>query len=355
MDQQPTFIGMDLGTFKTSIASSNGRRDVVPSAVGWAKDHVARAMLGRDVVFGSDLTKYRLALNVVRPFQRGALKYLDHVEGGVAADKVDKHKQAARLLVQHAVSLTQPPTGAPVYGVIGAPSRANLLNKKVLLEAAAESFDAVVIVPEPFTVAYGMNSLTNTVIVDIGAGTTDICPMHGTYPREEDQVTIPLGGDAIDDEFARRLTELYPQAQVSPNILREIKEKHGFVHDVNEQAVVSLSVKGRPTEFNVTEPLKAACQILVEPIVEGLLEVIGQCDPEFQKAMRENVVLAGGGSQLNGLDQLVETALEPYGGGSVRRVADSLFAGAAGALKLAMHMPPEYWQQLQHVEVRRAA
>ena len=44
MDQGVIFIGMDLGTFKTSIASSTGLRDVMHSAVGWPKDYVARTL-----------------------------------------------------------------------------------------------------------------------------------------------------------------------------------------------------------------------------------------------------------------------------------------------------------------------
>jgi hypothetical protein len=46
MDAKGIFIGMDLGTFKTSVASSAGVRDVIPTAVGWPKDSVARTMLG---------------------------------------------------------------------------------------------------------------------------------------------------------------------------------------------------------------------------------------------------------------------------------------------------------------------
>lgn len=37
-----TYVGMDLGTFKTSVASSGGYRDVMQTAVGWPKDHFAR-------------------------------------------------------------------------------------------------------------------------------------------------------------------------------------------------------------------------------------------------------------------------------------------------------------------------
>ena len=73
MEKDTLFIGMDLGTYKTSVASSSGLRDVLVSAVGWPKDHIARTMLGRDVVFGKDIVEHRLALNIIRPFEKGML------------------------------------------------------------------------------------------------------------------------------------------------------------------------------------------------------------------------------------------------------------------------------------------
>lgn len=347
MNKGVVYVGMDLGTFKTSVASSAGVRDVVYSAVGWPKDQVARAMLGREIVFGQDVVVHRLALDVVRPFEKGVLKYNTYADAGVPADRVERHKEAARLLVEHAINLTRPPYGAPVYGVIGAPARASVVNKQALLEAADGAFDAVLIVSEPFTIAYGMNRLTDTLVVDIGAGTVDICPVYGTFPTEEDQVTVPLGGDFIDEHFYHNLREAYPEAQLSRNMAREIKEKYGFVHEVNEQAVVLLPVDGKPRPFDVTAPLREACRTLVPPILDGLREVIARFDPEFQQRLLQNIILGGGGSQLRGLDRVIEEALQEYGGSKVKRVGDAVFAGAVGALKLAMGMPKDCWTSLR--------
>jgi rod shape-determining protein MreB and related proteins len=347
MDKDIVYVGMDLGTFKTSVASSTGLRDELLSAVGWPKDHFARTLLGRDVVFGKDLIEHRLALDVVRPFEKGVLKYNNIKECGVRPQDVKKHQEAARLLVDHAVALTRPTKGAPVYGVVGAPSRATVANKQIILEAAQGAFDAVMIVPEPFTIAYSMNRLSDTLVVDIGAGTIDLCPIYGTFPSEEEQVTIPVGGDFIDENFTERLRQIYPEAQFSRNMVREIKEKYGFVHDVNEKVLVSLPVNGKPTQFDVTTPLKDACRTIIEPIVKGLRELIGRFDPEFQHRMLQNIVLGGGGSQLRGLDRVIEEAMTAYGGAKVRRVGDAIFAGAVGALKLAMGLPADSWKRLQ--------
>lgn len=352
MNKDVLYVGMDLGSFKTAVVASNGRRENLLTAVGWPKDHVARAMLGRDVVFGEDLIRQRLAIDVVRPFAKGALKYLSHDKAGFPDASLARHKEAARLLVREAVSRLEPPEGVPVYGVIGAPSRATIENKQAIMDAVQGAFSAVVIVAEPFNVAFGMNCLSDALVVDIGAGTIDICPIYGAYPKEEDQVTISCGGDAIDEDFHRRVKQLYPEAQLSLNMARGIKEKYGFVHDLDESAIVNLPVAGRPREFDVTEPLKQACVSIVGQIVAGLCEVVGRFDPEFQRRLLGNIILGGGGSQIKGLDRLIEAALQPYGGGNVTRVYDSVFAGATGALKLAMSMPVANWEKLESLDAR---
>jgi len=343
----PVYVGMDLGTFKTSVASSTGYRDVLPTAVGWPKDHIARTMLGRDVVFGKDLSEHRLALDVVRPFEKGALKYVDAAAAGMNPKQVEKHALATKLVIEYSVQAVQNDKDRPVYGVIGVPSRASMKNKKFIMDAAAGTFDAVAIVSEPFTIAYGMNRLSDALVIDIGAGTIDICPIYGVYPSDEEQITLPMGGDAVDEEFEKRLKLKYPTVQVSRNMVRDLKERHGFVNDLSDAAIVNLPVAGKPTPVDVTEPLKTACDTIVGPIVEAVRGLIGRFDPEFQQRMRQNIILGGGGSQLKGLDRVIELSLKEYGGAKVTRVTDATYAGAVGALKLAMSMPAHGWTALK--------
>ena len=274
------------------------------------KDHVARTMLGRDVVFGNDIVEQRLALNVVRPFEKGVLKYNNADTAGCPRARSISTRRPPACSSSTPSPAPARRRGRAVYGIIGAPARANVLARRIILEAAQDAFDAAMIVSEPFLIAYGMNRLNDTLVIDIGAGTIDLCPVYGTFPKEEDQVTLPIGGDFIDEHFYNAMRKNHPEAQLSLNMAREIKEKYGFVHDVNEQAVVTLPVNGKPTQIDVTDVLKDACQVLVPPIIDGLRELIGRFDPEFQQRMLHNIVLGGGGSQLKGLDRVIEEGLK---------------------------------------------
>ena len=58
------YVGIDLGTSRSVVSASNGNRKWVDSYVGWPKDFVARKMLGKRVLFGSEALEHRLALEL---------------------------------------------------------------------------------------------------------------------------------------------------------------------------------------------------------------------------------------------------------------------------------------------------
>ncbi|MCH7729204.1 MAG: rod shape-determining protein [Planctomycetes bacterium] len=352
MNEEITLVGMDLGSYKTSIACSNGRRDMIPTALGWPKDHVAQAKIGSNIVFGKEIRRRRLILDIVRPFEHGFLKYNPVEQEGDDSEDLARRREAARLIVTHAVSLVAPDPDTPIYGVVGTPSRASLANKQTIMHAARAAFDAVAVIPEPFAIACSMSEIDEALIVDIGAGTIDICPILGRYPCEDEQVTIGQGGDSIDERLQELLIDL--GAVLPREMVRDIKEKYGFAGQAPEPVVVELFTEDEPQNFNLTETLPAACEIIIKPIVDGIRTVLSKVDPEFRGLLRRNILLGGGGSQLRGLDRELERSLEPSGG-NVRKVYDSAFAGAVGALKIAQLMPVEKWEHLKSLGELEAA
>ncbi|HEY7086811.1 MAG TPA: rod shape-determining protein, partial [Tepidisphaeraceae bacterium] len=234
-----------------------------------------------------------------------------------------------------------------LYGVIGVPSRATTKNKQAIIEIAREVLDSVMIVSEPFSVAYGLGRMSDVLVVDIGAGTTDLCRMHGTVPSDEDEISYTIAGDAIDQKLLELIQKSHPQAQVTQNMCKQIKEQYGFVSDANDKIEVLLPVNGKPTPFDLSNEIREACMILVPPIVEGIQKLVSTFNPEFQERLRNNIVLSGGGGQMDGLNKRVEDGMAAIGGGRVTVCEEPLYAGANGALELALDMPADYWQQLK--------
>lgn len=329
------YIGMDLGTSRTAVASSNGVRESVFTAVGYPKDVVSRKLFkGREALFGEEAISKRTALNFHRPLAKGLIK-----DG-------DIEKKAAEDIIRHSLGLARSRTGDLIYAVIGAPAQASMDNKRLIIEAVRDLVDSVIICSEPFAVAYGLDMLDEALVIDIGAGTIDLCRMHGTMPDAEDQFTLDVAGDHIDRTLFESIKAAHPEAQFSIQMIKEIKEKFSGVEDTIDPIKVTLPVDGRPTEFDISKEMKQACNTIVKPMVDALYRLIATFDPEFQTLLRNNVLLGGGGSQIRGLDRALERALDELGGGRVTKVEEPQYSGANGALKIAHDMPEEYWEKV---------
>ena len=181
-DHGVLYLGVDLGTSRTSVSASNGVRETIASYVGYPKDVVSKKLLKRDVLFGEDAIQNRLALNLFRPLAHGVI----HASDGAPEDA---NLKAATDLIGEIIRRAQPRKDELVYAVIGAPAQASMRNKEAILEAARASVDSVMLCSEPFSVAYGLDMLDDVLVIDIGAGTTDLCRMHGTMPEDSDQIT----------------------------------------------------------------------------------------------------------------------------------------------------------------------
>ena len=343
-DHGVLYIGMDLGTSRTSVSASNGVRETLFSYVGYPKDVVGRKLLKKDVLFGKEAIDKRLSLRFYKPLEKGVIKYT----GESMDEEAKQNLKAAQDLIGEAIRLARPRSDELVYCVIGAPAAASIKNREAIIEAARSHVDSVMLCSEPFAVAYGLDWLEDVLVIDIGAGTTDMCRMHGTMPEDADQVMFDVAGDAVDQELGRLITETCPGAQFSVQMVKEIKERYGFVGDASERVMVDLPVEGKPTSFDLTDQLQKACSIVIEPILTGVKKLVATFDPEFQQKLKNRVLLAGGGSMIKGLDSALEKAMKDrLGGGKVVRIEEPIYGGANGALKIAHDMPAEYWEKLK--------
>lgn len=342
MASEVLHVGIDLGTSRSAISASNGERFVVDSFVGWPVDMVAKKVLKRSVMIGHEAVSNRTMLDLHRPLERGLLK-----EGS------DKDVEAVRELLRHLLRLVGVETDGSgkvatenVRAVVGVPAAALRTNKQYLRNSMKGIVDSLMIVSEPFAVAYGLNALLHTMIIDIGAGTTDFCVMKGRYPTEEDQRTLTVAGDSIDGHLHKLIAERYPQANVTIFMVRDWKEKNSFVGSAPEKVVVTAPVNGVPTQLDITNEIKAACETILGPTVETMLDLLSRVEPEFQERVRNNIILSGGGGLIRGLPEALQDALKQVGGGKVTYMHDPVFVGSDGGLALALDAPDSDWEKL---------
>ena len=330
------YAGIDLGTSRSSIATSTGKRISIKTCVGYPKDVISRKRFGRDYLLGDEALENRLALNMNWPL----------AEGVICND--DKSLEATGLILKHLVDTAIPERQETdeIYAAIGVPAQASIKNKKIIIDISKGFLDKILIVSEAFAVAYSVDRFDESLIVDIGAGTTDLCRMHGSIPDPEDQITLPIAGNFLDEVISKSILEKFPDVQLTAKIIRRIKEKYGYVSDSSDPVIVKLTKQGIPSEYEITGILKNCCLQLTNPISKSIQELVGSFDPDFQEKLRNNVIIAGGGSRLKGIDIAVEKSLQEYGGGDALCVQDAEYCGSIGALKMCLEMPDEYWEKI---------
>ena len=207
-------VGIDLGTSRSSISASNGERHVIDSYVGWPLDMVARKVVKKSVLVGREALDNRPMLDLRRPLERGVMK-----------DGSEKDQEAVQEILRHLISLAgikqKGKNKSKVRAVVGVPAEAFRVSRQNLRNTLEGIADSVMLVSEPFAVAYGVEALLHALVIDIGAGTADFCVMQGRYPTDEDQKTLPSAGDSIDEQLTKLVRERHPDAQFSNHMLRE--------------------------------------------------------------------------------------------------------------------------------------
>jgi rod shape-determining protein MreB len=335
MADETLYIGVDLGTFRSVMVSSDGHDEKVLTVIGTPKDQIAKNFLKRDVLFGEEALKNRLALNLFRPLEHGVIK-----------DTAEDKKFIAHFIT-NIIGLADPEDYDRVVAVIGAPAEASHVDKTAIFDAAAGSVNACMIISEPFAVAYALDKIEHTLVIDIGAGTTDLCRVYGTVPSPIDQMHVNFAGDFIDAQLITEIQKKYAGAQITKDMARRWKEEYSFVGSATgDPIIVDFSIEGKAMSLDITECVSAACEKIVDPIVASVKELIAGSNPEYHDAFRRNMILAGGGSGIQGLGEMIEARLSDLGDVEVLTVEDPLELGAMGGLRLAMEVPEDMWKNL---------
>ena len=328
------YVGIDLGTFQSTIASSAGAMHSIETVVGRPKDPVARNFLKRDVLFGADALKNKLACNLYRP-----------MAAGVAQDD-EANLAAAKAFVSHLIETVDPEEFDEVFGVICSPSHVSFTDKSNLVATLRGQVNAIMVVTEPFATAFAIGEIGGSIVVDVGAGTTDIARIHGTFPTDEDQVTIQEAGDWLDIELMNLVAKKFTGAQITKDMVRKWKEESSYVGGDVRTVEVALSVDGKSQNVDIGDLIQEACEMLVPKVGNAIKRIVAEADPEYQPVLRNNIILSGGGSLIEGLADRVAREISDIGDVNVWCVENPLEKVAEGALMLAGEMPDDMYTSI---------
>jgi rod shape-determining protein MreB len=310
-------VGLDLGTNTSCLqAVPLGSTDlflseVLPTIVGYAKEGIVENLLpgNAKVLFGPLAIKNRMYLRMVPP-----------LADGVVADMA-----AAHDFMRHLRQLINVAPGVEVRVVAGLPATADRTARDHLTEALGGFFDKALLIPEPFLAALGfrdesrlgdptyLDPVRNSVFVDIGAGTTDVCLVQGYFPTADDQMSVPFAGDRVDALLQASIRQAYPDVDLSLFKVRELKETHSYVGKLDAPITVSVVIGGKARKLELAEILGDVCQQLLLKVLDCVKAIIGEASTDSVGELMQNIILTGGGSRIRNLAPELERLLNEEG------------------------------------------
>ena len=167
--------------------------------------------------------------------------------------------------------------------------------------------------PEPIAAALGagidISKPFGNIIIDIGGGTTDIAVI--SFGDIVVSASLKVAGNDFDDAIIRYLRRNH-EILVGERTAEEIKMTIGMAYPRSEDETMEVTGRSVVTGLPKTVTLKSsetqkALEESLTQIVEGLHQVLEATPPELAADIAaRGILLAGGGSQLYGLDQLIE-------------------------------------------------
>jgi rod shape-determining protein MreB len=346
-------VGLDLGTNKSCIlAGPPGSTDitvskVVPSVVGYVKDGIVDGIITGNarILYGEDALRQMLHVELVAPLAEGVIS----------------HPESARDFMQHIRLLADPTGRTEIRAVVGVPANAGEQARENIRRSAQGIFSRILLIPEPFLAALGfrddsrvkqsgyVDPVVNSLFIDIGGGTSDLCLVQGYFPTRDDQISIPFAGDAIDELLFDELNRTYPNNGLSRITVREIKEANAYVGPSRKPLDIKVVIGGKSRTLELGDSVGNACNTLIDRIYPALTALIASASSDSVVTLLQNIIITGGGSQIRGIDTVLQKRLTDDGYENPKvRLAGQDFQRyvAIGALKAARAARENQWQVL---------
>ncbi len=291
-------IGIDLGTSTVRICVRD-KGIVLREPAVIAVDRVSGRVLSVGAEAQKMLGRTPVNLAAIRPMRDGV---------------VSDFEMAERLLREllrkvSGFSLLKPRL------LISVPSGITEVEERAVMEAALQAgARRVFLLEEPVAAALGaglsISEPKGKMVIDIGAGATDIAVLSLSGVVES--ASIRLAGDRFNEALIRYVRRKH-NILIGDRTAEELKLQLGCVYPGQESR--SLEVKGRclltglPKLFPIhTEEMLEAFDESCEGILDAIRDVLERTPPELVSDISETgITLTGGGSQLWGMDKLIES------------------------------------------------
>lgn len=218
--------------------------------------------------------------------------------------------------------------------VIGVPSGGTEVERRAVEEAARNAgAREVYLVEEPMAAAIGaqlpIQEPGGNFIIDIGGGTTEVAviSLGGIVISK----SLRIAGDRLNEDIIRYSRDEFRLA-IGERTAEEAKIAIGSAKDTGEERQTVIrgrdAATGLPKEMVITESqLVEAMAGSIRALVEAIKTTIEKTPPELvADLMTRGIVMAGGGSLLKGLPELISEETEV----PVRIVDDPLSAVVRG-------------------------
>jgi rod shape-determining protein MreB len=297
-------MGIDLGTCNT-LVSVRGQGIVLnePSVVA-VKKGTNQVLKGGDAVgwmAKEMLGKTPGSITAVRPLKDGVISDFEITEAMLSyfIRKANGNTRIVRPRV-----------------VISVPSGITAVEKQAVYQSAEHAgARRIYLVEEPVAAAIGAGlpfaEATASMIVDIGGGTTEVAIMSLADIAVCESVRV--AGDDMDEAIINHMKRAY-NMMIGEQTSERIKIEIGSAAPLEQEKELEVRgrdmISGMPRKVVIrSAEIREALQEPVQAITEAVTRTLERAEPELAADLVDNgITMAGGGSLLRGLPQVIEKA-----------------------------------------------